>query len=103
MTPPSTVQWDRGDDQRDRVPVAAEVPLHDRAYQREREAAEDEGVQQQRLVPVARRGRPILPLPLIALVTHWLLGNGAAKPEAIAEALVAATRALAASLLRVKA
>lgn len=57
------------------------------------------------------RARPILPLPLvalqvaesqIALVAHWLLGNTAAKPDAIAEALIAATRALISSSLRCK-
>ncbi len=57
------------------------------------------------------RARPILPLPLIALqiaesqialVAHWLLGNTAAKPDAIAEALIAATRALVSSSLRCK-
>jgi AcrR family transcriptional regulator len=55
------------------------------------------------------RARPILPVPLIALqiaeaqialVTHWLRGAAAAKPDAVAEALVAETRALLAALLR---
>lgn len=66
-----------------------------------------------RLVAVARhaRARPILPLPLIAtqlaeaqiaLVTHWLLGNVACKPEAVAEALIAETRAMVSGLLRIK-
>jgi AcrR family transcriptional regulator len=66
-----------------------------------------------RLALVSRhtRARPILPLPLIALeiaevqialVTHWLLGNAAAKPDAVAEALIAATRALVVSQLRLK-
>lgn len=66
-----------------------------------------------RLASVARhaRARPILPLPLvaleiaeaqIALVAHWLLGNVAAKPEAVAEALIAATRAMLVSQLRLK-
>ena len=57
------------------------------------------------------RARPILPLPLIALqiaesqialVAHWLLGNTAAKQDAVAEALIAATRALVSSSLRCK-
>ena len=57
------------------------------------------------------RARPILPLPLIALqiaesqialVSHWLLANTAAKPDAIAEALIAQTRALVSSSLRSK-
>ena len=38
----------------------------------------------------------------IALVAHWLLGNAACKSEAVAEALVAETRALVAALLRLK-
>jgi AcrR family transcriptional regulator len=55
------------------------------------------------------RVRPILPLKLIALqiaeaqialVAHWLLGAAAVKSEAVAEALVAETRALVAALLR---
>lgn len=66
-----------------------------------------------RLASVSRhaRGRPVLPLPLIALqiaeaqialVTHWLQGRVPAKPEAVAEALVAQTRAMLVCLLRVK-
>jgi AcrR family transcriptional regulator len=66
-----------------------------------------------RLASLARHmhARPVLPLPLvaleiaeaqIALVTHWLLGNFAAKPDAVAEALIAATRGLVVSQLRLK-
>lgn len=66
-----------------------------------------------RLSAVSRnaRGRPILPLPLIAtqiaeaqiaLVTHWLTGNIAVKPEAVAEALIGTTQAMLSSLLRCK-
>jgi AcrR family transcriptional regulator len=60
---------------------------------------------------LARPGRPILPVPLIALqiaeaqialVAHWLLAHAPAKPDAIAEALVAETRALLAALLRLR-
>jgi len=55
------------------------------------------------------RARPALPLPLIALqiaeaqiglIVGWLAVKGAAKPEAIAEALIASTRATTAALLR---
>lgn len=64
-----------------------------------------------RLATLARqaRARPILPLPLaslqiaeaqIALVAHWLSANAPARSEAVAEALVAETRALVAALLR---
>lgn len=64
-----------------------------------------------RLARVARqaRARPILPLPLTALqiaeaqvglVAQWLLGNVAAKPAAVAEALIANTHAMLASSLR---
>jgi AcrR family transcriptional regulator len=64
-----------------------------------------------RLAKVARiaRSRPVLPLPLIALqlaegqislIVNWLLGRVAAKPEIIAEALIASTRATLAVLLR---
>jgi AcrR family transcriptional regulator len=64
-----------------------------------------------RLAQVSRlaRARPALPLGLIALqlaeaqvalVAHWLLGSAACKSEAVAEALVAETRALVAALLR---
>lgn len=67
-----------------------------------------------RLAAVARQARaqPILPLPLaalqiaeaqIALVAHWLSANAPARPEAVAEALIAQTRALVAALLRVDA
>ncbi|HXC56241.1 MAG TPA: TetR/AcrR family transcriptional regulator [Rhizomicrobium sp.] len=64
-----------------------------------------------RLAAVARqaRARPILPLAVIArqiaeaqlaLIAGWLGGRAAAKPEAVAEALIATTRALTAALLR---
>jgi len=64
-----------------------------------------------RLAQVARgaRARPLVPLPLIAvqiaeaqiaLVAHWLLGGVALAPEAVAEALIALTRALLSALLR---
>jgi AcrR family transcriptional regulator len=55
------------------------------------------------------RARIILPLPMIArqiadaqiaLVVNWLIANPTIKPEAIAEALIATTRALLSSLLR---
>jgi len=64
-----------------------------------------------RVATAARRTRPILPAPLIALqiaeaqialVAHWLQGHAAAKPEAVAEALVAETRALLGAMLRAK-
>lgn len=66
-----------------------------------------------RLAAVARhaRARPVLPLAFIAhqiaeaqiaLVTHWLVANASAKPDLIAEALVAETYALLTALLRVK-
>jgi len=54
-------------------------------------------------------GRPIVPLPLLALqiaegqiglVANWLLGQQAVRNEAVAEALLAATRASVAALLR---
>ena len=64
-----------------------------------------------RLAKVARiaRSRPVLPLPLIALqlaegqiglIVNWLLGKAAAKPEAVAEALIAWTRGSMAAFLR---
>jgi AcrR family transcriptional regulator len=64
-----------------------------------------------RVVAIARHAhaRPILPPPLIALqiaegqvalITHWLLGRTATKVDAVAESLIAATRALLAALLR---
>lgn len=67
-----------------------------------------------RLAAVSRlsHGRPLLPLPLIALqlaeaqialVASWLVGNGAVKPEAIAEALIETTRASLCALLRIRA
>ena len=55
------------------------------------------------------RARPLLPVKLIALqiaeaqialVVHWLLAHAQLKPEPVAEALIAQTRALQASLLR---
>lgn len=66
-----------------------------------------------RLTTVARnaRARPVLPLAFIAhqiaeaqiaLVTHWLVANASAKPDLVAEALIAETRALLVALLRVK-
>jgi AcrR family transcriptional regulator len=66
-----------------------------------------------RLATVSRLapGRPILPLPLIALqlaeaqialVANWLTGKLACKPEAIAEALIATTQANLAAMLRCK-
>jgi AcrR family transcriptional regulator len=65
-----------------------------------------------RLALVARhgRGRPVLPLPLIALqlaeaqiglIAGWLMATSATKPEAVAESLIASTRAITAALLRV--
>jgi len=54
-------------------------------------------------------GRPIVPLPLLALqiaegqiglVANWLLGQQVVRNEAVAEALLAATRASVAALLR---
>lgn len=54
-------------------------------------------------------GRPIVPLPLLALqiaegqiglVANWLLGQQAVRNEAVAEALLAATRASVAALVR---
>ncbi len=64
-----------------------------------------------RLVTVSRQARanPVLPLGLIAtqiaeaqiaLVTNWLTAKPALKPLAIAEALIATTRAMMMSLLR---
>jgi AcrR family transcriptional regulator len=60
----------------------------------------------------AAGGRPIVPLPLLALqiaegqiglVANWLLGQQAVRNEAVAEALLAATRASVAALLRPRA
>jgi AcrR family transcriptional regulator len=57
----------------------------------------------------SRGARPILPLPMIAaqiaeaqiaLIANWLVSRNTAKPDAIAEALVAATQANVAALLR---
>ena len=64
-----------------------------------------------RLAQLARhgRGRPVMSLPLIALqlaeaeiglITAWLTAKPLAKPETIAEALVASTRAMTGALLR---
>lgn len=56
------------------------------------------------------RGRPLLPLPLIAmelaeaeigLIVGWLNAKPVARTEAVAEALIASTRAMTAALLRV--
>ncbi|HEY1630606.1 MAG TPA: helix-turn-helix domain-containing protein [Rhizomicrobium sp.] len=69
------------------------------------------GMIEPRLAAVARQARahPVLPLPLIAtqiaeaqiaLVTHWLQGRAQVKPAALAESLVASTRALMTALLR---
>ena len=66
-----------------------------------------------RLATLSRhvRGRPVLPLSLIALtiaeeqialVAHWLTNSVAAKPDAIAEALIVSTRATVGALLRCK-
>jgi AcrR family transcriptional regulator len=65
-----------------------------------------------RLALVVRhtRARPALPLPLIALqiaeaqiglIVGWITGKPGVKPDAVAEALIAATRASVAALLRV--
>ena len=67
-----------------------------------------------RLAKLARhlRARPILPLPFaalqiaeaqLALIANWLTANPATRPGVIAEALVAATHATVAALLRVPA
>jgi AcrR family transcriptional regulator len=69
------------------------------------------GMIEPRLTKLARqtRAHPVLPLPLIAaqiaeaqiaLITRWLTGRAPIKPAAIAEALIAATRALTIALLR---
>ena len=69
------------------------------------------GMIEPRLAKVARQARanPALPLALIAtqiaeaqiaLITHWLTGRAQIKPPVLAEALIAATRALTVSLLR---
>ncbi len=71
------------------------------------------GMIEPRLAAISRQahGRPVLPLPLIALqiadaeialVTNWLTGSGAVKAEAIAGALIETTRACLHALLRVK-
>jgi AcrR family transcriptional regulator len=63
-----------------------------------------------RLTTVSRfaRARPLLPLALIAqqiaesqiaLIANWLLGKNACKAEAVAEALIAGTRAQLVALL----
>ena len=58
---------------------------------------------------LAGRGRPELPLRLVALhlaelqiglVVHWLSGRASVRPAAIAEALLASTRASASALLK---
>ncbi len=64
-----------------------------------------------RVIAIARhaRARPLLPLPLvavqiaeaqIALITNWLQGRAPVKIDAIAETLLATTRALLGALLR---
>ncbi|HEY2071361.1 MAG TPA: TetR/AcrR family transcriptional regulator [Rhizomicrobium sp.] len=64
-----------------------------------------------RLATIAKqtRAQPLLPLPLaaeaiaeaqIGLVANWLAQRGATKPQAVAEALIAATQALIAALLQ---
>jgi hypothetical protein len=66
-----------------------------------------------RLAALARntRARPILPLPLVALqlaeeqlalISNWLAGRAPVKVDAIAEALIAGTRAMLAGLLRLE-
>ena len=68
------------------------------------------GMIEPRLVSLAprSRARPLLPLPLVALevaevqiglVSHWLAGRQAARPEAVALALIASTRAVVNALL----
>lgn len=63
------------------------------------------------LARLARRvqGRAVLPLSLVSLaiaelqiglVVHWLASHEPARPEALAEALITATRAAVAALLR---
>jgi AcrR family transcriptional regulator len=70
------------------------------------------GMIEPRLSALARRARarPLLPLPLaavqvaemqLALVLHWLAGKDAARPEAVAEAIVASTRAIVCVMLAV--
>ncbi len=63
------------------------------------------------VVAAARGGRPVLAPRMIALqiaeaqialVAHWLTANAGTRPEAIAEALIAETRALLAALLRLR-
>jgi AcrR family transcriptional regulator len=67
-----------------------------------------------RLAIVARnaRARPILPLPLVArqiaeqqlaLIANWLTGKTGPAADAVAEALIAGTRATLAALLRCRA
>ncbi|MBV9992650.1 MAG: TetR/AcrR family transcriptional regulator [Alphaproteobacteria bacterium] len=64
-----------------------------------------------KVAAAARRGRPVLPVRLIALqiaeaqialVAHWLTLSAGTKPEAVAVALVAETQALLAALLRLR-
>lgn len=66
-----------------------------------------------RLAALARnaRARPILPLPLVALqlaeeqlalVSNWLAGRAPVKVDAVAEALIAGTRATLVGLLRLE-
>jgi AcrR family transcriptional regulator len=61
------------------------------------------------LLRASRGARPILPLPMIAaqiaesqiaLIANWLMSRNTAKPDAIADALVATTRANVEALLR---
>ena len=61
-----------------------------------------------RLAKLVRPGRPLLPLPMIALqlaelqvalIATWLIEKPALKPEAIAQALIAATQGQVRALL----
>lgn len=72
------------------------------------------GLIEPRLAAIARNSgaRPLLPLPLIALqlaeaqiilVSNWLGGKFACKPETVAEALIADTSATVSALLRSRA
>jgi hypothetical protein len=69
------------------------------------------GLIEPRLAALARHGRadPILPLGLIAaqiaeaqiaLVSNWLTAKPSLKPLVVGEALIAATQAMTAALLR---